>query len=53
MHGINSFKEMLWGMFGTETNWQDGENYVIGSYKVCTLNRLVGRFHPFIGHKGP
>jgi hypothetical protein len=35
MHGMNKFKEMIWRMFGTERNWQVGENYVIGSYKVA------------------
>jgi hypothetical protein len=41
MHGMNNFKEIPWRMFGPETNWQDGENYVIGFYKVCTLHHVV------------
>jgi len=41
MQGMNNFKEMLWRMFGPETNWQYGENYVIGSYKVCTVHHVV------------
>jgi hypothetical protein len=41
MHGINIFKEMLWRKFGLEMNWQDGENYIIASYRVCTLHQVV------------
>jgi len=41
MHGMNNSKEMFWRMFGPETNWQDGEHYVIGSHKVCTLHHVV------------